>query len=232
MKSKILRSLLPAIALAAVLSSPSILQAQFGPPRAYQRPGPMFQQHTARFNAGGSDWARRQRERNSFSHKIESFQAGWEAARARAKTPAWWERPTSTDLAKYRERHSSSGRNWNSTLPQGGRLELSYQPLFLPFSISIDSNGRVSVEAKASFVTPIGVFSIGASLPIRNSPGFTYVIVRCRKTGKDSVFKVRNNGERVTVQTDGKATMSVKDRYVFVDVIEGGAKIEFSKPRR
>jgi hypothetical protein len=88
------------------------------------------------------------------------------------------------------------------------------------------------VEAKASIVTPIGVFSIGASLPIRNSPGFTYVIVRCRKTGKDSVFKVRDNGERVTVKTDGKATMLVKDRYVFVDVIEGGMKIEFAKLRR
>lgn len=229
--TKSITALLPLVALSVVLSSPSTLHGQFGPPRAYRRPGPMFQQPAVRFGAGGSDRVRRQRERSGFG----SFRAGWEAARARAKTPPWWERSAATSSSEKESGLRSSsgrGRNWNTTFPQDGRVELSYQPPFLPFSISIDSNGRVSVEAKASIVTPIGVFSIGASLPIRNSPGFTYVIVRCRKTGKDSVFKVRDNGERVTVKTDGKATMLVKDRYVFVDVIEGGMKIEFAKLRR
>jgi len=98
----------------------------------------------------------------------------------------------------------------------------------LPFSISIDSHGRVSVEGKASLVTPIGVFTIGAALPIRNVPGYTHVVVRSRKSGNDSVFKVRNNGERLFVQTGGKANVAIRDRYVFVDVIEGEANIQFT----
>lgn len=225
------RRLLFCVPLLFFVLAPPTLYAQWGQGN-YRRPvfraqTPRFQAHTPQFRAHLSNPHQSQSNRSGW----DSFWAGWEAARADSEAYS---------KSKALERQAQKSKNTNSpqrsVSPNFSRfsnttLEFSYQPLFSPVSFSIDSDGNISVAAKASVVTPIGVFSAGAKLPIIDSPGYTQVNIRNRKSGKVSVYKVRNNGEQLVVVLSGKAEakLKVRDRFIVVDVTDGPVEVKLSK---
>lgn len=216
---RIRTQLLP-ILLLITTALPAIANAQFGASRRpiFQARTPRFQATTPRFR-GPSDFQSRVPEsRRGWA----GFKAGWNDARANATTPPWWERSSPTNSGSVSRTGSTSHRPDFRTNPT---IELSWQPPFLPISFSIDSNGDLSIEARGSIVTPIGTFSIGTALPLREIRGFTYVVVGCRETGKDHVYRIKKYGDGVTVETEGRTKTRITDRYVFIDVLQGNAKI-------
>jgi hypothetical protein len=108
----------------------------------------------------------------------------------------------------------------------GGKVSpnLSYKaPAFLPFHISIGKQGgNPTISGNASWITELGVFSVGAQYELPPSvPGFIRVIVRDRRTGFDRVYQVRTNGDQFAAVVNGTTTISVSQDQVLIDVTNG-----------
>lgn len=107
----------------------------------------------------------------------------------------------------------------------------TYQPPLIPVTISIDSNGKLSVRAAASCVTPIGTFGVGGGVKETTPSTGTFFIVR--QKNKESVYCIGRGG-KLRISTDGKSVVdisSIRDRSnaFLLDVRDqtGEFKIEF-----
>jgi hypothetical protein len=106
---------------------------------------------------------------------------------------------------------------------------VTYKPPILPVRLVIDPSG-VSIEGDASIVTPIGTFSVGASVPLVESNEIM-VILRDRNRGKDEAYRV-HSGRNVSVLTNGRTAITIgADGVVVVDVTDGQVQtVEIREP--
>jgi len=96
--------------------------------------------------------------------------------------------------------------------------EFSYQPPFLPIKLTIDGSGNIKLSGDISFVTPIGVFSIGASIPLVDKDDDDLVLVlRNSQEKTDSVYRI-SDGEKATIIVDGRTAIIVGRDQVIIDV--------------
>jgi hypothetical protein len=96
-------------------------------------------------------------------------------------------------------------------------------PAFLPFHISIGKQGgHPTISGNASWITELGVFSIGAQYELPPAtPGYIRVIIRNRRTGFDSVYQVRTDGDQFAAVVNGTTTINVSQDQVLIDVTNG-----------
>lgn len=111
----------------------------------------------------------------------------------------------------------------------GVRPHVSYSPPVLPVRFVLDQSG-ISAEADASIWTPVGVFSLGADLPIIRTDE-VMIILRDRNAGEDQVYRVRS-GRHVCVLINGSAGISIgPDGRVVIDITDGAVRtVEVSGP--
>jgi hypothetical protein len=111
--------------------------------------------------------------------------------------------------------------------------DISYKaPAFLPFHISIGKqNGNPTVAGNVSWITELGTFSVGAQFELPPAvPGYIRVIIRNRKTGFDTVYQVRTEGDQFAAVVNGRTTISVSQDQVLIDVTKGNIqKITFKR---
>lgn len=84
--------------------------------------------------------------------------------------------------------------------PIVAQAKVSWKPPFLPVSLSINSEGAVSIEGETSLVTPIGTFSFGAEIPLSKAVDETQIIVRDRVRKTQRVYALKSDGDRLTAQ--------------------------------
>lgn len=110
---------------------------------------------------------------------------------------------------------------------------LSYSaPAFLPFHISIGKRGgNPTISGNASWISELGVFSIGGQYELPPAaPGYIRVIIRDRRTGFDSVYQVRTNGDQFAAVVNGTTAINVSQNQVLIDVTNGKIqKITFKR---
>lgn len=96
-------------------------------------------------------------------------------------------------------------------------------PDFLPFHISIGKHeGNPTISGNASWITELGVFSIGAQYELPPAaPGYIRVIIRNRRTGFDRVYQVRTNGDQFAAVVNGTTTIDVSQDQVLIDISDG-----------
>jgi hypothetical protein len=101
--------------------------------------------------------------------------------------------------------------------------EAGYTPPFLPVTITIDTNGNISIRGNASIVTPVGTLSIGADVTksMQSVPEATLLIIRHKKGDRivDTVFTVRS--QKIVAIVDGRVTLTVTNGRIFVDAVKG-----------
>ncbi|WP_018348803.1 hypothetical protein [Longispora albida] len=111
---------------------------------------------------------------------------------------------------------------------------LSWQVPFTPFSLTIDSNGKVSISANASVATPIGIFSVGISGDIKDSagravppqtPDVTELLV-CKKNSDTSRPRTCEairigSGRKVKLKMSGTFEQTVERGRVVIDASPG-----------
>jgi len=94
------------------------------------------------------------------------------------------------------------------------KIKAAYKPPLLPVRLVIDADGNVYAEGDASIVTPIGEFSIGAELPIRQKNS-RVIIVRNTKKGTFKAARIKTSSEH---------SSRIDTRAVIVDVPKSSAK--------
>jgi hypothetical protein len=89
----------------------------------------------------------------------------------------------------------------------------------------------ISIEGDASFTTPLGTFSVGASVPVVKSDEIV-VILRDRKVGQDHLYRIRS-GRDMTILVNGRSEITVgADGVVLIDITGGAVQIvEIKDPR-
>src|SRR5581483_6641006 len=96
----------------------------------------------------------------------------------------------------------------NSSIPaaqsSGPDPYLTYKPPFLPIKFTLNSSG-ISVEGDTTIVTPLGSFTLGASLPVVDTTQ-TLVIFRDTKKREDTLYRI-NAGRKLRVVVDGRTTI-------------------------
>lgn len=101
----------------------------------------------------------------------------------------------------------------------------SYQPPFLPLSFSIDTTGAISIQGNLSLVTPLGTFSISASVSNQlASEADKLILVIRHKDNKvivDTAYKIQTGQDEVSVVTNGRTTIDVTQHKVFIDASHG-----------
>lgn len=115
----------------------------------------------------------------------------------------------------------------------GCSTSVSYKHPLLPVKLVIDNAGNVSVVGEVSIVTFIGEFSIGAEYTINSEPDSILVIIRDQNKsshGLDTIYRVRSNGDKLTVVLNGETTVQVADNQVLIDITNADVKsIEFKR---
>jgi hypothetical protein len=115
----------------------------------------------------------------------------------------------------------------------GCSTSVSYKPPLLPVKLVIDNAGNISVVGEVSIVTFIGEFSIGAEYTINSEPDSILVIIRDRNKsshGLDTIYRVRSNGDELTVVLNGETTVQVANNQVLIDITNADVKsIEFKR---
>lgn len=111
----------------------------------------------------------------------------------------------------------------------------TYKPVWLPIKFSV-APGRINILGDRAIVTPIGIFSVGASysLPYIN-PGSIYVIVRNRRehgVGYDHIYRVQSGAGEFTAVVNGTTLIQVRNNQVLIDVTGGSVQsIRFKRLR-
>ena len=97
---------------------------------------------------------------------------------------------------------------------------LEYRPPVLPIRFTIARSG-ISVAGDLSFVTPLGVFSLGAELPVyRFGSDDLVLILRDKQRNTDNVYRI-NQGRNARIVVDGVVTIEVSRDKVIVEVSAG-----------
>lgn len=108
---------------------------------------------------------------------------------------------------------------------------VGYAPPFLPIQFTYSSSG-LEITGDLDFVTPIGTFTIGATIPIDKplSSKDLILILRNRETGRDDVYLIMA-GRNARIVVDGRTVIDVGLAQVTVDVTDASI-IELSAPER
>jgi hypothetical protein len=101
-----------------------------------------------------------------------------------------------------------------------GRASVTFKPVLMPFTVSMDTKGRVSLLTDSVVMTPIGDFTIGSVVPVRLADDEMLVTVRDQKRRRDIAYRMRR-GDNVQLLS-GAAT---------VQRVEGGLLILLSRGR-
>jgi hypothetical protein len=95
-----------------------------------------------------------------------------------------------------------------------------YQPPFLPIKFTIDESG-ISVSGDLSFVTPLGVFTLGASVPVVELGSDDIILIlRDSQRGTDTMYRIKG-GRKARIVVNGRAEIEVSGREIIVDVLDG-----------
>jgi hypothetical protein len=117
-----------------------------------------------------------------------------------------------------------------STATAQTKIQIGYRPPLLPIKIVADNTG-VSIEGEASLVTPIGVFSLGVSVPIFQADDALRVIIRDRRNQTDRVYDVKW-ADTLGVTLNGRNRIAITRNQVILDVSQGGRyELAFNSPR-
>jgi len=109
-------------------------------------------------------------------------------------------------------------------------ISVSWKPPVVNFEVSIDTNGEIDITHDNTFVTPIGVFSLGASTNLtrernRYKRDFTYVEIK--NSNKVYIYKV-NHGKKLTVKSRGGTNIEItKNRVTITMMDKKSFKISF-----
>lgn len=91
---------------------------------------------------------------------------------------------------------------------------ISWRLPIVPIEISIDSQGNIDVSSSASWVTPIGEFSLGISTPLREETSLLTLLVDGKK------YKYRIGGKKFEVSARGLRLLRLSnDEYGNVTVL-------------
>lgn len=106
-------------------------------------------------------------------------------------------------------------------------LRLEYDPVFLPVSFAIDTNGSISISGRSSLITPIGSFAVDAGVSLSKDDDCLYVIFRDNKqgeTGFDTVYKLDHPDDSLQVLLDGETALQFSQRQVLIDITKGSVR--------
>lgn len=93
-------------------------------------------------------------------------------------------------------------------------------PLPVPVTFVVDAHG-ISVSSGTAFVTPIGVFQIGAAKGLVGFPEKDLVLVlRDRASGRESAYRI-TGGREADIVVEGKTHVAVTSTKVTIDVVAG-----------
>jgi hypothetical protein len=97
---------------------------------------------------------------------------------------------------------------------------ISYQPPFVPIRFIATESG-IELESSVDFVTPIGTFSIGATLKSETDEGIT-VIFRNQEEGTEQRFYLEG-ADQLTAEINSRTNIQVNaaDNTIIIDVTEG-----------
>jgi hypothetical protein len=109
---------------------------------------------------------------------------------------------------------------------------VSFQPLIIPITISVDENGKPSLSGSASIVTPVGVISFSGSASAPHiEPANTYFDVRMN--GGEKIYWIGKRG-KLRLQTEGEHDIELSNYSDYANVIvvdvkskRGSVKLEF-----
>lgn len=102
-----------------------------------------------------------------------------------------------------------------SSLTAANELTASFKPLFLPFAIQVNNEGKVSVIGDASFITAIGTFKIGATKEVSKEKESDLILI-IRTIDGDKVYKLSDK-DNITVQLDFNSIINIKKDKVVID---------------
>ncbi len=109
----------------------------------------------------------------------------------------------------------------------GASGSLSYTPPipFPPITISIDTNGNISLHATAALVTEVGTFAVEANVYDNLQPenNVLLLVIRHNQNGKvvDDEYRIQTGQDEVRVTTNGTTTVDVTQHKVFIDSSNG-----------
>ncbi|TQV62304.1 MAG: DUF1566 domain-containing protein [Sulfurovum sp.] len=110
----------------------------------------------------------------------------------------------------------------NSFLYAEEAISVTWKPPVVNFEVSIDTNGEIDITHDNTFVTPIGVFSLGVSTNLtrernRYQKNFTYVEIK--NSNKVYIYKV-NHGKKLTVKSRGRTNIEITKNRVTITIMD------------
>lgn len=101
---------------------------------------------------------------------------------------------------------------------------VTYKPPFLPITFAIDTAGNISIQGDLSIVTEVGEFGVQGSASTSFQPtdqGFLLIIRHLKdNVVVDTGYQI-NTDQEVVVVVDGKTTIRVTQKEVFIDATSG-----------
>jgi hypothetical protein len=96
-------------------------------------------------------------------------------------------------------------------------VSVSYQPYFIPVKVSVNSDGEVEVSAESAVPTPVGVFSVGASVTVPFRRKRLTVIYGNKQTvfamsDRPFVFQVVHFSGDVNIRYDDRGNVTIELR--------------------
>lgn len=115
-----------------------------------------------------------------------------------------------------------------------GEIEphIGYIPPFLPIQFVYSTSRGLELSGDVNFVTPIGVFTTGATIPLseQSTSKDLVLILRNREAGQDDVYLI-TGGKNARIVVDGRTVIDVGLSEVVVDVTDASL-VEISAPER
>ncbi len=106
---------------------------------------------------------------------------------------------------------------------------VTYKPPLLPFSISINTDGKITISGDLSIVTPLGTFSIGADYVPFAKDGFTTVVIRNQRENTEEAYQIKTGDESISVEVEN-GIVYARDRWILIDIKDNNTQtLMFSK---
>lgn len=125
---------------------------------------------------------------------------------------------------------------WDKSEGSIPNVDVSFNPYFLPFSLSISKSG-IKIKGSQKFVTPIGVVSLNASKKVweydvlGNEISNQDLIISLvdRSNDKEHLFRI-SGGRKLIVHLSGDIKLEAQDNFISIDISNGNIQeIRFEK---